>query len=405
MTNAKKKNRVILHIDVDSFFVSCEVALRPELANREVAITFDTPRAIVTSLSYAAKNKGAKVPWKLSLVKDYCNDLVVIEPNMNLYQNYSKKIYQFLVKNYHKEIEIVSIDEWYIDATNIWKKYGSIRNLALDIQKKILSKLSIPISIGISYNKFLAKMATAINKPMGITFITHKNYQEIIWPMAITNYYGIGKSRSPELIKLGILTIGDLAKCDYNDKRIKKIFLNQTQKLIDNANGIGENTLNVERNILKSIANERMFKNGFSDNRKEIYNNLYNLCEIVSKRLVDRNLCGSNISIMIKLDNNRKSKSMQINKFIYSSNDIYLYASKLMDSLWNNEILIGVGVSISKIQNLYQNAMNQSLFEQDKELNKIETIIENVNSKMKKKVLISGKELKKHNSTQQNKYL
>ncbi|MGL5617682.1 MAG: Y-family DNA polymerase [Metamycoplasmataceae bacterium] len=405
MTKIQKKNKVILHIDVDSFFVSCEVALRPELANKEVAIGTDSPKAIVTSLSYAAKAKGAKVPWKLALVKEHCRNLIVIEPNMDLYQNFSKKIYDFLTKNYHKEIEIVSIDEWYIDASNIWKKYGSIRNLALDIQKNILAKLSIPISIGISYNKFLAKMATATNKPMGITFITHKNYQKIIWPMPIHNYYGIGYSTTPNLKKNGILTIGDLAKYDCNDPKIRKIFLNQSKKIIDNANGIGDSDLNLERNTLRSIANERMFRNGFTDNEKEIYNGLRYIAQLVSKRLIDRNLCGRHISINIKLDNARKCKSMKIDKLINSEMDIYLYASMLLESLWNDEPLIGIGISISNIENLYQNPMNQSLFEEQRELSPIENIIENVNTKMKKRILMSGKELKKHNSTQQNKYL
>ncbi|MGL5205427.1 MAG: Y-family DNA polymerase [Metamycoplasmataceae bacterium] len=405
MIKTQKKNKVILHIDVDSFFVSCEVALRPELINREVAIGIDSPKSIVTSLSYAAKAKGAKVPWKLALVRERCPNLIVIEPNMNLYQNFSKKIYDFLVKNYHKEIQIVSVDEWYIDASNIWKKYGSIRNLALDIQKKIWSKLSMPISIGISYNKFLAKMATAINKPMGITFITHKNYQDIIWPMPIDNYYGIGWATTPQLKKIGIETIGDLAKYDCNDPQIRKIFLNQSKNIIDNANGVGESNLNLERNILKSIGNERMFMSGFTDNKKEVYNGLKYIANLVSQRLLDRNLCGRHITINIKLDNKRKSKSMQINKLINSEYDIYLYASKLLEQLWNYEPIIGIGISISKIEDLYQNPMNQSLFEVQRELSLVENIIENVNTKMKKKVLMSAKELKKHNSTQQNKYL
>ncbi|MGL5732644.1 MAG: Y-family DNA polymerase [Metamycoplasmataceae bacterium] len=405
MIKTQKKNKVILHIDVDSFFVSCEVALRPELANKEVAIGIDSPRSIVTSLSYAAKAKGAKVPWKLGLVKEYCRNLIVIEPNMTLYQNFSKKIYDFLVKNYHKDIEIVSVDEWYIDASDIWKKYGSIRNLAIDIQKKIMKKLSMPISIGISYNKYLAKMATAINKPMGITFITHKNYQDIIWPMPIDNYYGIGYSTAPQLKKIGIKTIGDLAKCNYNDPKIRKIFLNQSKTIIDNANGIGNSDLNLEKNILKSIGNERMFMSGFTDNTKEIYNGLRYIAQLVSQRLLDRNLCGRHITINIKLDNKRKSKSMQIDRLINTEADIYLYASRLLKILWNDEPLIGIGISISKIEDLYQNPMNQSLFEEQRALSPVESIIENVNSKMKKKVLISGKELKKHNSTQQNKYL
>ena len=106
-----KKNRVIIHIDVDSFFVSCEVALRPELANKEVAISLNNDNSVVISLSYAAKNKGAKVPQKLYLVKKYCKNLIIINPNKNLYQYYSKKIYNLLFNNYSNSIQIVSINE------------------------------------------------------------------------------------------------------------------------------------------------------------------------------------------------------------------------------------------------------------------------------------------------------
>lgn len=403
--NILKSKKVILHIDVDSFFVSCEIALRPELLNKEIAIAKDAPNPVVASLSYEAKSKGAKVPWKLSLVKRYCKNLIVIKPNLELYRNYSKKIYDFLVNNYSKYIQIASIDEWYIDATEIWKKYGTINNLAVHIQKQILAKFSLPISIGVSYNKFLAKMATSMNKPLGITFITYKNYQEKIWSMPITNYYGIGKSTSSKLIKSGILTIGDLAKCDYNEKNIKKIFLNQTKKYIDNANGIGESDLDLEKNILKSLGRENIFVNGFSENSKEIYFNLKYLCEKVSQELIARNICGSNISIYIKLNNNRKSKSLQINRLINSSNDIYLHACKLMKNLWNNEPLIGIGIKISRIENSFQNLINHSLFDREEKLNKVDEIIEKVNSKMRKKVVMSGKEFEKHNSTQQNKYI
>ena len=147
MSDIIKNKKVILHIDVDSFFVSCETSLRPELLHKEVAISSHSLNSIVTSLSYEAKNKGAKVPWKLYKVKKYCKNLIVIEPNMKLYRNYSKKIYDFLFKTYSQIIQIGSIDEWYIDATDIWKSFGSIEKLAKDIRIKIWCKFSIPISI------------------------------------------------------------------------------------------------------------------------------------------------------------------------------------------------------------------------------------------------------------------
>ncbi len=409
MHNSKnnfKTNKVILHIDVDSFFVSCETALRPELLNKEIAIGQNIPNSIAVSISYEAKNKGARVPFTISSIKKHCKNLIVIEPNLKLYRNFSKKIYDFLYKNYSKLIQIVSIDEWYIDATNIWQKYGSIKNLVLEIQKNLLQELSMPVSIGVSFNKFLAKMATAINKPLGISFITYNNFQDVIWPMPITNYYGLGKVKHSQLQNLGITTIGELAKCKHDDPKIRKIFLKQTEKYLNNANAVGDDFLKLENNMLSSVSREKTFINGMTEDNKEVYASLNNLCLKVSKALLERNICGSNISVNIDLKNQTKSKSMQINKLINSVDDIYLYASFLLKKLWNNEPLICMGVTISKIENSFQNFMNQSLFDSQeaRNLNKIANVIENVNAKMKDRIVMSGKEFKDFQNSNQNKF-
>ncbi len=409
MNNSKnniKTKKVIIHIDVDSFFVSCETALRPELLNKEIAIGQNIPNSIAVSISYEAKNKGARVPFTISSIKKHCENLIVIEPNLKLYRNFAKKIYDFLYKNYSKLIQIVSIDEWYIDATNIWQKHGSIKNLVLEIQEKLLKELSMPVSIGVSFNKFLAKMATATNKPLGITFITYNNFQDIIWPMPISNYYGLGKVKYSQLHTLGINTIGDLAKCKEYDPKIRKIFLKQTEKYLNNANGIGDDFLKLENNVLSSISREKTFINGASEDRKEIYASLNDLCLRISKALLKRNICGKSISVNIDLKNQTKSKSMQINKLINSVDDIYLYASLLLTKLWNNETLICIGVRISKIEYSFQNFMNQSLFEfkEVNNSNKVENIIENVNAKMKDRIVMSGKEFKDFQNSSQNKF-
>ena len=105
------ENKVIFHLDVDAFFVSSELTLRPELKNHDIAITVGLDNSIVSSLSYSAKNKGAKVPMKVKEVKKYCPNLVCLKPNFNLYSHLSNQIYQYLFKNYTKAIEIGSIDE------------------------------------------------------------------------------------------------------------------------------------------------------------------------------------------------------------------------------------------------------------------------------------------------------
>ena len=104
-----------MHIDIDSFFVSAELILRPELKGKDIAISSHTKsNSIVSSLSYSAKFKGAKVPMKLYEVRRYCPQIIVLKPNFNLYTTLSNNIYNFLFKNYSKEIEINSIDEWFL---------------------------------------------------------------------------------------------------------------------------------------------------------------------------------------------------------------------------------------------------------------------------------------------------
>jgi nucleotidyltransferase/DNA polymerase involved in DNA repair len=149
--------------------------------------------------------------------------------------------------------------------------------------------------------------------------------------MPITNYYGLGKVRSSQLIKLGINTIGDFAACESIDPQIKKIFLNQTQKFIDNANGFGDDIVKLDNNILSSISKEKTFINGPAEESREVYLSLKQIAERVSERLIERNICGSNVSISIKTREGHKSRSMQLDKLINSSDDIYLYASQLMN--------------------------------------------------------------------------
>lgn len=404
------KHKVIFHIDIDSFFVDSELTLRPELINEDIAISNGSNNSIVSSLSYSAKRKGAKVPMKLKDVKKKCPDIITLTPNFSLYTNISNKIYNFLISQYTNLIEIGSIDEWFMDASDIWKKYGNIFNLAKDIQKKIQSYFKLNASIGISYNKFLAKMSTDINKPFGITITKKEDIEKNIWNLDISKYWGIGITLQKELQKNKINTIGDLAKIKKNDPKFKYIFKNQINKYVDQANGIGDDKINLLSVNLTSINNSLTFSNGFKNDILSINNLIKEISFLVEKRLKERCLQGNKISILIKkakhdISSLTTSLPFAINNF----EQIYENAIFLFYKLWDGEYISGIGIKVFSLSNIYELQTEKNLFEKNskKIVNKTQTIILELNNKMNKKVFYSAKELINNKTIKsiQSKYL
>lgn len=398
------ENKVIFHLDVDAFFVSSELTLRPELKNHDIAITVGLDNSIVSSLSYSAKNKGAKVPMKVKEVKKYCPNLVCLKPNFNLYSHLSNQIYQYLFKNYTKAIEIGSIDEWFLDVTKIWSKFKSVKNLAKAIQTKIKQKFNLDVSIGISYNKFLAKIATDLNKPLGISIINHQNFQAKIWDLPIEKYWGIGKTLANQLVSLNIKTIGDLAKQNPDDEKLKQIFKNQIHHYINQANGIGASVINDDRNDLNIIANSLTFYLGPTNDYLQIINQLKAVALMVETRLKERCLKGDKLILSLKLAKNSQI-STSLNLGI-STNDfatIYQNALILLENFWKEQLIIGIGIGITNLSNFYENE-TIDLFENSKN-NSVEPAqlaISLINQKLQKKVAFSLKEYQENKTLKAN---
>ena len=402
---------VIFHLDIDSFFVGCELILRPELKNQDLAISTGLDNSIVSALSYSAKNKGAKVPMKVKEVKQYCPNLICLKPNFDLYSSLSNQIYQFLLKRYTTKIEIGSIDEWFLDVSKIWQKFSSIKNLAIDIQKNIKEKFQLEISIGISYNKFLAKMATDLNKPFGISIINSKNIETKIWPLNIDKYWGIGLQTANQLKTINILTIGDLAKQDPKSSELKDIFKNRTDFFIKQANGISSQTLDYNRNNLNIIANSLTFANGPTNNYIQIINKLKEVALMVEQRLNERCLKGDKLVLNLKLSKNKSiSTSLMLGFLTNEFETIYQNSLVLLERFWNEQPIIGIGVGLTNLINYYeQGTINLFDLENNEKIeeNKIQSVINLINKKMEKKVAFSLKEYQDNKTLKahQSKYI
>ena len=411
MKKTFKNEIVIFHLDIDSFFVGCELILRPELKNQDLAISTGLDNSIVSALSYSAKNKGAKVPMKVKEVKQYCSNLICLKPNFDLYSSLSNQIYQFLLKRYTTKIEIGSIDEWFLDVSKIWQKFSSIKNLAIDIQKNIKEKFQLEISIGISYNKFLAKMATDLNKPFGISIINSKNIETKIWPLNINKYWGIGLQTANQLKTIDILTIGDLAKQDPKSFKLKEIFKNRTDFFIKQANGISSQILDYNHNNLNIIANSLTFANGPTNNYIQIISKLKEVALMVEQRLNERCLKGDKLVLNLKLSKNKSiSTSLMLGFLTNEFEIIYQNSLVLLERFWNEQPIIGIGIGLTNLINYYeQGTINIFDLENNEKIeeNKIQSVINLINKKMEKKVAFSLKEYQDNKTLKahQSKYI
>ena len=262
---------------------------------------------------------------------------------MEKYQRESKLIFD-LIREYTTKVEVVSVDEAYIDLSEFEEPIKVIAT----IQRRIYKQLGMPSSVGVSFNKFFAKMGSDLKKPLGFTIINKKNYKSILWDMGIGEMHGCGKSATKKLKKMGISTIGDLANA--NEVLLHSILGIQGLRLKKCANGEDNRELKytVER---KSIGNSKTFSEDLLE-EIEIKNQLRKLSEKVSNRAKSRNYVGNNISIVIRSSDFKNiTRSKKISDYIDNTDDIYNNALELVLENYDFSYPIRLlGVSLNDIK-------------------------------------------------------
>ena len=204
-------SRVIAHIDMNCFYASVEEKYSPELRGEPLAIagTVKTRHGIIVTSNYEARKLGIKTTMRVGDARKICPTIKFLQPDMEKYQRESKLIFD-LIREYTTKVEVVSVDEAYIDLSEFEEPIKVIAT----IQRRIYKQLGMPSSVGVSFNKFFAKMGSDLKKPLGFTIINKKNYKSILWDMDIGEMHGCGKSATKKLKKMGISTIGDLANAN-----------------------------------------------------------------------------------------------------------------------------------------------------------------------------------------------
>ena len=397
-------NKVIFHIDLDSYFVSAQRTVQPDLIGKPVAITTGERRSIISAASYEAKKLGVYVPMPFYKAKELVPDLIPIKPNFGLYTLLSTKLFELLSDKITKNIEVASIDECYMDVTTIWKKYGSPFELAKHIQQLILKELKLPVSIGISSNKFVAKMSTQVNKPFGITITKPGSFIKKFGDWDVQKIHGIGAPTAHKLRLNKIRTIKDLSETSKED--IDDILGAIGWSLVQNVNENGPDEIDISMNELKGIGNSITFMDRDRHIRKEILEIIKVLCESVSIRLNNRNMAGKVLRVVYKprggLEVKARSRQLTLPRPISTVQEIFHYATIIFDELWKEESVKFAGVSISKLSDIFENTYQQSIFDEKIKKSKVEDLMYKLNAKLGHKTLISLREASENIKKTQN---
>lgn len=358
-------SRVYFHIDLNAFYASCEELLDPSLKGKPLVVGGKSRRSVISTANYEARKYGIHSAMPIQQAEKLCKDLVVVNGHYAFYSDMSHQFMQ-IIHSYTDLVEKASIDECYADMTDVICRYPKPLDVAFEIQRRVLEETGLRCSIGIGPNMFLAKMASDMKKPMGITVLRIRDVPEKMWPLPIKEMQGIGKRTVPLMEDLNIHTIKDLAT--YQDlNALKPVLGKNIENMIKRANGYDDRTLMTEYDS-KSMGISETLLEDVTD-YDELRGLIRTLCRRLSKRLKEAHKAGYHVSMRIcYYDFRNANKSKKLSAPIWTSDDLFVQAMILFDSSYEEEEAVRlIGVSVSDFASEEFLAKQVSLFEAPEE--------------------------------------
>lgn len=283
------------HIDCDAFYAAVEKRDNPTLADKPVLVGGGR-RGVVSTACYVARKYGPRSAMPMFKALKLCPQAVVIKPNMAKYKAVSREVRK-IFDSTTPLVEPLSLDEAFLDLAGTTALFGRSAAATLaHIAREIEREVRITVSIGLSYNKFLAKMASDFDKPRGFTIIGHDDAVQILHDLPITRLPGVGPSLADRLKVDGLFTIGDLQR--QSEDQLGQRYGDTGQHLSRLACGVDHRVVNVDREA-KSISAETTFDQDIS-NSVELRRRLWHLCERVAERLKSQGIAGRTVTVKLK---------------------------------------------------------------------------------------------------------
>jgi DNA polymerase-4 len=331
---------------MDAFYASVEVLDQPQLAGAPVIVGGLGPRGVVAAASYAARQFGVFSAMPVMRARRLCPNGVYIRPRMARYREVSAEIFA-LFRDVTPLVEGLSLDEAFLDVTGSLRALGDIESIGRLLQARILEQTGLQASIGMAHNKFLAKLASDFRKPAGFFHVAPERVREFLDPMPIGRLWGIGRKTEPRLRTIGVLTIGQLARCE--DEMLRSVLGNRTGHFQALARGEDERAVCAER-AERSISHEMTFDTDLLDSR-ELRAELLRQSEAVMRRVRRQHLAARTIHLKIRDHRFRSvTRSRSLRAATASTRTCYQVARGLLatwlESHANTPVrLLGVGVS------------------------------------------------------------
>ena len=347
---------------MDAFYASIEQRDNKNLKGKPVIVGGDPhSRGVVATCSYEARRYGIHSAMPSSVAYKKCPYAHFIFPRFDVYHKVSRQIRDIFYR-YTDLVEPLSLDEAYLDVTNNKKGIKYATQVARMIKNDILIETGLTSSAGVSYNKFLAKIASDYNKPNGLKVITPEDKQEFLDTLPINKFHGIGKVTERKLRNLGVNSGYDLRQLSIN--KLESIFKNRGYLFYQLARGIDDRKVEPYRER-KSVGSETTLSINLDMNDEEVLDILDEICEDVSNRLQYSNKMGKTITLKVKYDDFTKiTRSISKEHPIYKTEDIRTNVYNLVKNLAQNKGKIRLlGVTVSNLFEKEDKLTNITIFE------------------------------------------
>ncbi len=351
---------MIIHVDMDAFYASVEIRDNPELIGKPVVVGGSpSGRGVISAASYEARKFGiySAMPSREALRK--CSSIVFVKSRMSHYAAVSRQIREIFFE-FTSLVEPLSLDEAFLDVSGCERLFGTAPEIAQQIKSKILADTGLIASAGVAPNKFLAKVASDLHKPDGLTVVDQSEIQTFLDPLSISRVWGIGPKTQKKFTRLGVQTIAQLRQLDL--KLLQYQIGDSAQHFYNLARGIDNRPVVPDR-IAKSVSHEHTFPVDVYD--EEVLSAwLHELADLVGRRLRRHDIFSKTVQLKLRYDDFETITRRKTIPATHSTQTLFETASQLLSGIDRHSRgvrLIGLGTS-----NLSRSAPRQlSLFDQE----------------------------------------
>ena len=345
--------RRIIHVDMDQFFAAVEQRDHPELCGLPIAVGHDAPRGVVSTASYEARKFGVHSAQSIVTAKRLCPSLIIVEPHFHRYKEVSGQIRQ-IFQDYTDLIEPLSLDEAFLDVTDNKRGYALGVDCAKEIKARIKAETGLTASAGVSYCKFLAKIASDYRKPDGLCVIHPERALDFIGQLRVERIWGVGQKTAQHMHRMGIFTGADLRRVSLN--HLTEEFGKMGRVFYDFARGIDPRPV-VSEWERKSVSCEQTFATDIYK-PAQVTIELYNTVLELERRIAKSQFEGRTLTLKVKFsDFTQITRSITKDNTLRTKDELLPLAKQLLQQVSFDRThpirLIGLGVSGHQLPSLH----------------------------------------------------